>query len=867
MSTPACHLPLLLLLLLLATLGASQKLPRISLSSMPQGTGFKVFAEQPGSKLGWSVALADLNGDGALDIVAGAPEYSVGDLQQAGRVYVVFGQPGEPLPLSVRVGELSGASGVRISGADSGDWAGKSVARAGDVNGDGVDDIVIGAPRAGDTQGDVDSGVPGLSDPGVAYVVYGRRGQWSRDVSLRDVGSGALPGFAVRGQMTGDSLGAAVSGAGDVNGDKIDDVLVGAFAADVDGGYKDTGKAYVVYGSKERAQRVIGAGALASSTLGFSVTGSVAGERLGVSLSSGDFDGDGLVDIAIGASYWYHFRGRSVVLYGRQGWSSTDDGSVATSANVGFVARGPDSGSSYSGVSVARIGDINGDRIDDLAVGSEMASNGGTTADGLVTVVFGSKQRLGSFSVDEMQSSQGFGVTGSVSDYLGSSVAGSGDINGDGVPDFVISGRNSGKPSAYVLFGRSGSSWPASVDIKTADCQVGYSVAGETLENVVGPALATGDINGDQLTDVIMGSACDTAGDLDKGGKVYVILGIGKPTIKKNRMEVTQGQRVVLTRENLDLDTLAPPSELSVRLRSVRHGAFVDSSTGSGVTMFTMADLDRGRKANGAALSSAAAAVGSSPRTRGRNSHPAGNPIDLEQIQVPIEGEPVHVALSQAIGGINLSGELVSIQGRELVAFQRSFPQYYQMHHEDYTEKRFRQNKPPIIFIVTAAWKVNNPVLERWFESRRNFMAEVLHRQEGEELEERVAFHGTKESNIPLICNSGLLRDPHYGVYASRFVEYTLQYAHASVASDGSETPSPLDEGDRAKIIMFKALPGRTLHMESFVGAVRPTAGYDSHSSPQWSEWFFFDETQLCPTHVVEVKAITNKRTEANEGM
>eukprot|EP00727_Mastigamoeba_balamuthi_P008674 m51a1_g4429 hypothetical protein (274) ;mRNA; r:65921-68939 len=83
-------------------------------------------------------------------------------------------------------------------------------------------------------------------------------------------------------------------------------------------------------------------------------------------------------------------------------------------------------------------------------------------------------------------------------------------------------------------------------------------------------------------------------------------------------------------------------------------------------------------------------------------------------------------------------------------------------------------------------------------------------------------------------------KDPHFGVCASRFVEYTLQYSNMRATSEGNELPWPLDE---------------------------PTEGYDSHSSPQWSEWFFFDETQLCPTYVVEVKAITNTRIEANEGM
>eukprot|EP00727_Mastigamoeba_balamuthi_P003054 m51a1_g12746 hypothetical protein (342) ;mRNA; f:61-1445 len=226
---------------------------------------------------------------------------------------------------------------------------------------------------------------------------------------------------------------------------------------------------------------------------------------------------------------------------------------------------------------------------------------------------------------------------------------------------------------------------------------------------------------------------------------------------------------------------------------------------------------------------------------------------------------------------------VLALRRKELARFERSFRQYYQMHHEDYTATRIRQGKLPLVFVVTAAWEVRNSVLEAWYEARRRYMEDTLRRTE-EELEERVAFHGTMERNVGPICDHGLLRvghplnpshstdtgffgDPHCGVYASRFVEYTLQYSNVKTAYDGTECLCPLNEGDNVKVVMLKALPGKTLHMKSVAVAVPPTAGYDSHSSPQWAEWFFFDETQLCPTHVVEVLAITNRRTEANEGL
>eukprot|EP00727_Mastigamoeba_balamuthi_P001645 m51a1_g11478 hypothetical protein (247) ;mRNA; r:7942-8751 len=245
-----------------------------------------------------------------------------------------------------------------------------------------------------------------------------------------------------------------------------------------------------------------------------------------------------------------------------------------------------------------------------------------------------------------------------------------------------------------------------------------------------------------------------------------------------------------------------------------------------------------------------------------------------------MDEEPRHAELCKTQ---EPTAQLVELRGKELKHFQRMLPSHFQMHHEDYNEARIKQNKAPLTFIALRTWRVHNPTLESWFEARRAFMRDTLRRsEEADELDERVAFHGTREENIMGICANGLLRvghplnpspstdpgyfgDPHYGVYTSRFVEYTLQYSNAIPAANGSTIPTPLREGQTARIVMFKVLPGRTLHMAELAGAVQPTPGYDSHSSPTFSEWFLFDETQCCPTHVVEVQAISNKRTSAND--
>eukprot|EP00727_Mastigamoeba_balamuthi_P007653 m51a1_g3508 hypothetical protein (775) ;mRNA; r:866061-869024 len=226
---------------------------------------------------------------------------------------------------------------------------------------------------------------------------------------------------------------------------------------------------------------------------------------------------------------------------------------------------------------------------------------------------------------------------------------------------------------------------------------------------------------------------------------------------------------------------------------------------------------------------------------------------------------------------------LAKLEDSELEDFQQSFRQHYQMHHEDYNEKRIRRGLKPLIFVVTSCWKVHNPTLEQWFEGRMKFMRETLKRDPGE-MRVRVAFHGTMRRNIDAICQNGLLRvghplnpststdpgyfgDPHHGVYGSRFVEYTLQYANMRMGKKGYSIPCPLSEGETVKIIMLKSLPGKSRHMLHMQPGILPTPGYDSHSSPEWSEWFFFDETQTCPTYVVEIRAIVNNRTGANDGL
>jgi hypothetical protein len=177
---------------------------------------------------GWSVAGAgDLNGDGFADMVIGAPRDGTSG-SEAGECYVIFGSD-EGFDSTIDLDNLDPAVGLVLSAHIAEDLAGVSIAAAGDVNGDGFADMIVGAPQS-----------DGLA--GKVYVVFGSVDFATEDLDLSDIGS--AQGFMIAGAETGDLAGFAVSAAGDVNDDGYDDLLVGAYNA----GAGSAGAAYLLLG-------------------------------------------------------------------------------------------------------------------------------------------------------------------------------------------------------------------------------------------------------------------------------------------------------------------------------------------------------------------------------------------------------------------------------------------------------------------------------------------------------------------------------------------------------------------------------------------------------------------------------------------
>jgi uncharacterized repeat protein (TIGR01451 family) len=202
---------------------------------------------------------------------------------------VVFGRGnGSGFPAALDLSALTGGDGFVINGASEFERAGSVVSTAGDVNGDGLDDLLIGAPYA-----DVSGYASGRS-----YVVFGRSTGFSALLELSAL-SGS-DGFALNGTSTYDNAGRSVSAAGDINGDGIDDLIIGVPYANANGN-ADTGQSYVIFGHTGSFAAVLALSALTNSD-GVTINGIRSQDRAGEVSNAGDINGDGLTDLLIGAS-------------------------------------------------------------------------------------------------------------------------------------------------------------------------------------------------------------------------------------------------------------------------------------------------------------------------------------------------------------------------------------------------------------------------------------------------------------------------------------------------------------------------------------------------------------------------------------
>ncbi len=445
---------------------------------------------------------ADINGDGFDDIVIGACENSDGG-EHAGQAYIFFGSAeGWSMDTSLADADAS------FVGETDWDYVGAAVAGVGDTNGDGLDDLLISAPYDDQPGGDPEVCCDGA---GVTYLVLGREAGWAVGTSI------ASADASFWGEVGWDYSGSWVSGAGDVDADGLDDFLIVAPANDEAG--TDSGQVYLFLGRS-------GGWSLATSLA--AADGSFLGDSRDYytefAAGAGDVNGDGFGDFLVGSP---HHENESVpgsygqvylFFGGAAGWEM--DTSFAD-ADASFVAEPLSAGFSWvcGAGSAAGAGDVNGDGFDDILIGGPGHDESGMDA-GKAFLLLG---RAGEWTMEtSLSDADLFLLAEREGDEFGTLVAGAGDVDGDGYDDFLISARmnDDGGTSAgktYLYFGGaaiSGGSPPFSA-----------SLIGEDVGDRTGDALAgQGDVNGDGLTDFLVGAPQNNEGGLGVG-QTYLVLG------------------------------------------------------------------------------------------------------------------------------------------------------------------------------------------------------------------------------------------------------------------------------------------------------------------------------------------------------
>ncbi|MGB4191972.1 MAG: FG-GAP-like repeat-containing protein [Rickettsiales bacterium] len=373
----------------------------------------------------------------------------------------------------LNLNNLLPTQGIKITGVAGGSYAsnepaGRLVSGAGDVNGDGYDDIIIGSP--GNT---------------AAYLIYGNKTFMASTISISDVATSY--GVYINGVSAGNQFGYSVSGAGDVNKDGYDDVMVG-----INGNGNNNICSYVIFGNMSLPSTIY-----ISSISGFGIQGTY-GCQASQNSGLGDINKDGYDDVI----------SNNIIVFGNSSFPSTISSSTMDSRGVTLLYDGSSSGAAFD--SVGGAGDINKDGYNDIIVGNGL---------GVVNIIYGNTTFPPSISLSKTSGKADVFITVASSysaSALGVSVRGAGDVNRDGYLDVIMGDSN--KNIAYVLYGSK--SLPSYITTSNIH-SYGFNVTG-TSGSVGWSVSGAGDINKDGYHDIIIGAPNYASGEL---GESYVVYG------------------------------------------------------------------------------------------------------------------------------------------------------------------------------------------------------------------------------------------------------------------------------------------------------------------------------------------------------
>lgn len=393
-----------------------------------------------------------------------------------------------------------------VSGENEDDAVGSHVANAGDVNGDGCDDVLISATGFNSSTGKV-------------YLVHGD-GPGCLGALPSDFGSLVSPDMSFEGESTGDSLGTSVAGLGDLDGDGCDDF--GMTAPFNDDAGADAGKVYVFYGRGSSCRLTGSYPNLSSADLAFA--GVSAGDTLGFQAKSlagvGDVDSDGCDDFAVSSTTTDPMTANEgevyVVMGSDPGNINCNDSSYpATLSSADEVFEGTMS-QEQIGYALSALGDVNGDGCADFGITTTASGNNKGKlylVEGVGSGCPASFSTLSSYASLEGED---------INNYFGFELSAWGDLNDDGFDDFVITSPNhNNQGKVYLVHGEdfSGNQSVSLVADQT------YSAI--NVSDGLGVSLyAAGDVNDDSCEDVIVGAA-NVDGTNNNEGAVYIIYGRG----------------------------------------------------------------------------------------------------------------------------------------------------------------------------------------------------------------------------------------------------------------------------------------------------------------------------------------------------